>query len=580
MAEASMGRALRRMLELARPHAFLLLLAMLLSVAATGLGLAVPLAIRELVNSVLGRADQALLTRMTLGMAGLFVLQGLVNFAGRYLLGRTGERVVADFRKRVYAHLHTLTLRFFNSERTGNLTSRLNSDVNAVKLVATDASVELLTVCVKLVGSAVLLTLIDLWLSLLSMGAVFMVMGITRLFARVFHRIARGLQDRLADTAAIAETALSSIRVVMAFARGPYEVARYGEAVERLFAAERHRFKLMAFFSSFITLLFASAITGIFWYGGTQVIAGRLTGGDLMAALFYAYGISQSLETMAMSYAAIGKAAGASERLFELLETQPEIVDAPGAPVLPPVRGHVRFENVSFNYEPGRPVLHGIDLDIQPGETVALVGPSGAGKTTLMHLVLRFFDPDQGRVLLDGHDVRSVQLLSLREQLALVSQDVQLFPDTLRENIRYGRLDATDAEVEEAARAANAHEFITRLPQGYGTEVGERGVKLSGGERQRVAIARALLRRAPVLLLDEATSALDAENEMLVKEALERLMKSRTCIVIAHRLATVRDVDRIIVVEEGRIVEQGPHAELLALGGGYFRLASRQQLSA
>jgi subfamily B ATP-binding cassette protein MsbA len=315
---------------------------------------------------------------------------------------------------------------------------------------------------------------------------------------------------------------------------------------------------------------------GIFWYGGLEVLAGRLTEGDLVAFIFYAFNIARSVGGMSQLYSTFNSAAGASERLFELLDTEPDLADAPTAAPLPPVDGHVVFEDVTFAYEEGRPVLHDISLDVAAGTTVALVGPSGAGKSTLVGLIPRFYDPQQGRITVDGHDLRTVTRASLREQIAAVAQEVHLFNTSIRENIRYGRLDADDAAVEAAARAANAHDFIVDLPDGYDAAVGERGVKLSGGQRQRVAIARALLRDARLLLLDEATSSLDSASEALVQEALERLMEGRTTFIIAHRLSTVQTADRIVVLDEGRVVQTGTHEALVQQDGLYRDLAAYQ----
>jgi subfamily B ATP-binding cassette protein MsbA len=374
----------------------------------------------------------------------------------------------------------------------------------------------------------------------------------------------------------VAEEALASIRVVKAFARSDYEVERYNDAVEDLFTESKYRVLVSALFSATVGMLFFGALVAIFWYGGIEVLAGRLTTGDLVAFVFYAFNIARSVSGLSRLYSTFNSAAGATERLFELLKTEPDVQDAPDATPLPRVEGRVRFEDVTFAYEENRPVLHDIDVDVAPGETVALVGPSGAGKSTFVSLLPRFYDPQAGRITVDGHDLRSVPLQSLRDQIAAVSQEVHLFNTTIRENIRYGRLDASDEAIEEAARAANAHDFIVDLPDGYAAEVGERGVKLSGGQRQRVAIARALLRDARLLLLDEATSSLDSASEALVQDALERLMDGRTTFIIAHRLSTVQNADRLFVLNEGRIVQTGTHEALVQQEGLYRDLASYQ----
>jgi len=362
---------------------------------------------------------------------------------------------------------------------------------------------------------------------------------------------------------------------VKSFARSGYEVERYNDAVEELFEESRVRVLVSATFSSLVGLLFFSALTAIFWYGGTEVLAGRLTTGDLVAFIFYAFNIARSVGGMSRLYSTFNSAAGATERLFGLLDTDPEIQDAPDAKPLTDLRGDIAFDQVTFAYEQ-EPVLKDLTLEVEAGETVAFVGPSGAGKSTAISLIPRFYDPQEGRVLIDGHDLRTVTIQSIRSQVAAVSQDVQLFNTTIAENIRYGRLEATDDEVERAARAANAHDFIAALQNGYDAEVGERGVKLSGGQRQRIAIARALLRDAKILLLDEATSSLDSASEALVQEALERLMEGRTTLIIAHRLSTVQDADRILVFDDGRIVQRGTHDELFARDGLYRDLAALQ----
>jgi subfamily B ATP-binding cassette protein MsbA len=366
------------------------------------------------------------------------------------------------------------------------------------------------------------------------------------------------------------------MRVVKAFARSGYEVGRYEDAVEELFGTSRRRVLISSLFTASVGLLFFAALVGIFWYGGLEVLAGRLTEGDLVAFIFYAFNIARSVGGMSRLYSTFNSAAGATERLFELLDTTPDLQDAPDAVVLDDVQGRVAFEDVTFAYDEGHPVLHDIDLEVESGETVALVGPSGAGKSTLVSLIPRFYDPQAGRVTVDGHDLRQVTRQSLRDHIAAVAQEVHLFNASIQENIRYGRLDADDAAVEEAARAANAHDFIVDLPDGYDAAVGERGVKLSGGQRQRVAIARALLRDARLLLLDEATSSLDSASEALVQEALERLMAGRTTFIIAHRLSTVQAADRIVVLDEGRIVQTGTHDALVQRDGLYRDLASYQ----
>jgi subfamily B ATP-binding cassette protein MsbA len=568
--------ALRRIFRLSRPYRRRLLAALVLTSLGTLVALVVPLGLRELVDAVFQEGNRTLLHQLTVALILLFLLRAAVSFGGNYLLGWTGERVVADLRKRVYRHLHRQSLRFFSNHRTGDLTSRLTNDVGSVRSAVTDALSNLLTQSLSLLGSVALMVVLNWRLSLIIFLVVPAVTGFAVYFGRKVRQLARRIQDRLADTTAVAEEAISAMRVVKAFARSGYEVGRYEDAVEELFGTSRRRVLISSLFTASVGLLFFAALVGIFWYGGMEVLAGRLTEGDLVAFIFYAFNIARSVGGMSRLYSTFNSAAGATERLFELLDTAPDLQDAPDAVVLDDVQGRVAFEDVTFAYDAGHPVLHDIHLEVESGETVALVGPSGAGKSTLVSLIPRFYDPQAGRVTVDGHDLRQVTRQSLREHIAAVAQEVHLFNASIRENIRYGQLDADDAAVEEAARAANAHDFIVDLPDGYDAAVGERGVKLSGGQRQRVAIARALLRDARLLLLDEATSSLDSASEALVQEALERLMAGRTTFIIAHRLSTVQAADRIVVLDEGRIVQTGTHDALVQRDGLYRDLASYQ----
>jgi subfamily B ATP-binding cassette protein MsbA len=540
------------------------------------IALVVPLGLRELLDAVFQEANRTQLDRLTIGLFVLFLVQALVSFGGSYGLRWTGERIVADLRQRLYRHLHRLHLGFFADRRTGDLTSRLTNDVGSIREAVTRALAEMLTQSLSLVGSVVLMVVLNWRLSLIIFLVVPLVTGGAVYFGRKIRELSRQIQDRLADTTAVAEEALASIRVVQSFGRSAYETERYADAVEKLFDRSKARVLVSALFSSGVGFLFFGALVAIFWYGGVEVLAGRLTVGDLVAFIFYAFNIARSVGGMSRLYSTFNSAAGATERIFRLLDTEPAIQDAPDAVDLSRVEGRVRFDDVTFAYEEGQPVLHEITLEVPPGQTVALVGPSGAGKSTLVGLIPRLYDPQEGHITVDGTDLRDVALRSLRNQIAAVSQEVHLFNASVRENIRYGRLDASDAAVEHAARAANAHGFITDLPEGYEAAVGERGVKLSGGQRQRIAIARALLRDARILLLDEATSSLDSASEAQVQEALDQLVEGRTTFVIAHRLSTVQNADRIVVLDEGHVVQTGTHAELFHRDGLYRDLARLQ----
>lgn len=564
----------RRLLRFVQPYWGKLALAGAILAINSLAGLALPLVIRYVVDSALVEGSLQLLNRVTLLLFALFLVQAVLGFGQAYLLGWVGERVVANLRTALYSHLQAMPLRFFSATRTGELLSRLGNDVTTIQDAVTGTLLSLLSNLIMFVGGVVIIFVMAWRLTLVMLAVVPLAVIGMIVLGRWVRRYSRQVQDALAEVSAVAEEALSGVRIVKSFAREPYEIGRYRDGVERLFGIAIKRVRLGAILGPIIGLLAFSTIALVLWVGSREVIAGRLSPGQLVSFLLYTVMIASPIASFTSLYAQFQRALGASERVFQLLDTPPEMTDAPDAVELPPIRGEVRFEGVCFDYgdsAEARIVLHDINLVAQPGQVVALVGPSGAGKTTLVNLIPRFYDPNCGRITIDGYDIRQVKLRSLREQIGIVPQETALFSGSVRENISYGKLDATQEEIEAAARAANAHDFIMELPQGYDTLVGERGVKLSGGERQRIAIARALLKNPRILILDEATSSLDTESEQAVQEALERLMRDRTTFVIAHRLSTITNADWIAVLDGGRIVEQGTHAELLARPEGLYR---------
>ncbi|MBN1136624.1 MAG: ABC transporter ATP-binding protein [Anaerolineae bacterium] len=581
-------RSYGRILAYVRPYWQALAAAAASLVLISLFSLAMPWAVQRLIDSVVVGQDLAQLNQIALILAGIFVARAALSAVYTYLISWVGERVVADLRRDVYGHLMGLSLGFFSSQRVGEIVSRLSSDVQIIQNAATGNLVALLQEIVTAVGVIAVVWAMDWRLTALMAVALPGVVLVTRAMGRRIRRITRTVQDTLAEASAVVEETVSGIRTVMSFAREEHEIDRFGRKITTLFKAAMQRTRVYATLGPLISLLMYGSLALVLWFGGREVLEGRLTPGQLIAFLFYAAMLTGPLGGLASLYGQVQTALGAAERVFELLDTRSEIVEDPQAEPLPTIVGHVAFDGVSFEYDPRQPVLRNITVEARPGQVVALVGPSGVGKTTLVNLIPRFYDPTAGRITIDDHDVRDVTLRSLRDQIGIVPQETLLFSDTIAANIRYGKLDATQEEIEAAARAANAHDFIVHeLPDDYETQVGERGVKLSGGQRQRIAIARAILKDPRILILDEATSSLDTESEKLVQEALERLMHpgqpetgpvttgggvlSRTTFVIAHRLSTITTADWIVVLNEGQVVEQGTHADLLAREGSLYR---------
>lgn len=548
-------------------------------VASASIALAFPQIVRHLLDAAFISANGDLLNKIALGLLVLFAIQALLNFVQVYFLTSTSELVIAQLREDLFAHLVRLSPGFFTERRTGELTSRLSADTTVLQTVLSYNLSEFARQTLFLIGGIILLVITDSRLTATTLAVVPLVVGAAVVFGRALRKASTGVQDRIAEATGTADEAFSQIRTVQSYTAEAEEVRRYGAHLSEVIAAALRRARIRGTFFGILTFCGFGGVVAVLWQGGRQVLAGNLTAGALVSFLLYALYVAGAVGSLASLFGAYQEAVGAARRVFDLLETVSTVKDPIRPLRLPrPLRGEIVVDNVRFNYNPALPeVLQGVSLRIGAGEVVALVGPSGAGKTTVASLLPRFWDVSSGRITFDGVDIRDLALSELRGAIGIVPQEPTLFSGTIRENIAYAALGGgasppSEESIKAAAKAAHAVEFIERLPDGFDTRVGERGVKLSGGQRQRIAIARVFLKDPALVILDEATSSLDTESERLVEEAMEDLLRARSTLIIAHRLSTVLRADRLVVIDRGVIVEEGRHQDLLASEGVYSRL--------
>jgi subfamily B ATP-binding cassette protein MsbA len=561
-----------RLLQYIKPYIPRMIVAVFCIIMAACANLYVPWILRDVIDEVLTTQNTILLNTIAIGIVIVFFLRGIFFYGQTYLMSYIGQKVIIDIREDVYRHLQRLSLSYYEKRQTGKIMSYITNDVSAVQSALVDSMIELVTEGMTLLGSLGAMFYLDWKLSLLTLVTLPLVGQAINVFGKKLRTSSTAVQERAADITSVLQESISSVRIIKSFAREDYEIERFNKENNHNFRAQMKNSQIMATLTPVIEFLAAIGVTMIIWYGGKQVINHSLTAGSLIAFLVYAVNLSNPIKRLSRVYGNIQKALAAAARVFEVLDTQPEIEDMPGAMSLPTINGYVALNHLTFEYKKGEPALRQVDLTINPGQVVAIVGPSGAGKTTIANMIPRFYDPTDGNITIDGIDIKTVTLQSLREQIGIVPQETILFNGSVFDNILYGRLNASRDEVLEAAKAANAHNFIIDMPEGYNTQIGERGSKLSGGQRQRISIARAILKNPRILILDEATSALDTESEKLVQDAVDKLMIGRTSFVIAHRLSTVQRADLIVVMEKGRIAEKGTHTELLATGGLYSKL--------